>query len=93
MGGPQWKFYLFKERISKMERLSNLAVVSGASSAIGKEVAGILLDQGYSVIVIFRKIEEAGLFQDNKNFIGISADIGDKEQVDLVTNRIDGEFS
>ncbi|MDF1876050.1 SDR family oxidoreductase [Sulfurimonas sp. SAG-AH-194-I05] len=66
-----------------------IAVVTGASSGIGREISQRLLFLDYKVIGISRKIKESDLF--HKNFIHISTDLSKEKDTLLTCEKLKNE--
>ena len=71
------------------------AVVTGATRGIGKEIAGILLEQGFSVLITGRDNELLGSLKTqwttqypNQQVLTFQADIADKKELAFLGNYI-----
>jgi len=61
--------------------MSNVVLVTGTSSGIGKETAQLFADRGWKVVATMRDPEKgAGLFE-NENIFVTGLDVQDKESI------------
>lgn len=72
--------------------MSELAVVTGASSGIGRAVALKLASQGYSLLAVGRRAsclgETVALLEHGPNHRWLSADVGDVDGVEMIASHV-----
>ena len=72
--------------------MSEIAIVTGASSGIGAATSSLLAKNGYQVIACARRIERLEkLAAENSNITPISLDVTNQESVDALANSLKGK--
>ena len=71
---------------------NKVAIVTGASSGLGYQVARLLAERGVSVVAVGRSAEKLDVFAEFKNVVCVTADVTISEDVDRIVSEAENRF-